>query len=69
MAIREALNEYITSKGIKRSFVSEQTGIPESAISRMLNGNIRLTADAFVTICNAVGVSMDTIVEIARCHG
>ena len=69
MAIREALNEYITSKGIKQSFISEQTGIPESAISRMLNGNIRLTADAFVTICKAVSVSMDTIVEISRCRG
>lgn len=68
MTIQQALKEYIDSNGIKRSFISEQTKIPESAISRMLNGNIRLTADAFATICNAISVQMDTIVELAQCR-
>lgn len=68
MSIREALKDYIESLGIKKSFISEKTGIPESAISRILNGNIRLTADAFAAICDAIGVQMDAIVELSKCQ-
>lgn len=63
MEIREALKIYLAQKGIKQSFISERTGIPESAISRMLNGNIRLTADAFAKICIAVEITMDEVVR------
>lgn len=68
MKANEALKTYAESNGIKQSFISEQSGIPESAVSRMLNGNIRLTADNFILICRALGVSTETVAEIARCR-
>lgn len=68
MKVNEALKTYAESNGIKQSFISEQSGIPESAVSRMLSGNIRLTADNFILICRALGVSTETVAEIARCR-
>lgn len=68
MKANEALKTYAKSNGIKQSFISEQSGIPESAVSRMLNGNIRMTADNFILICRALGVSTETVAEIARCR-
>lgn len=49
----------LKSKGIKQSFVSEQTGIPAPILNMMLNDNRKIEANEYMKICDAIGVPLD----------
>lgn len=54
---------YIKSKGISQTFISEKSGIPVSKLNLSLHGKRRLTFSEYEKICWALGVSVDTFLE------
>lgn len=56
MNINEQINEYIESKGIKQVHVAQITGLSPNTVSKILNGNRRILADEFLTICTALNI-------------
>ena len=61
MKIYERLNKYLKDNGIKQSFVSEKSGIPENTLSMILNGKIKLDADRLEDILLALNISENEI--------
>lgn len=61
MKIYERLNKYLKDNGIKQSFVSEKSGIPENTLSMILNGKIKLDADRLEDILLAINLSANII--------
>lgn len=57
------IKEYIKSKGISQTFVSNKTGIPISTLNAVLNGNRKLMAEEYFVICQALDVPLDTFME------
>ena len=61
MKLYERLNKYLKDNGIKQSFVSEKSGIPENTLSMILNGKIKLDADRLEDILLALNISANEI--------
>jgi transcriptional regulator with XRE-family HTH domain len=57
--IYKSIEKYLTTKGIKQSFLSEKTGISEQILSAMLNGKRTIKVDEYFKICEALGISLD----------
>lgn len=57
--IYQAIREYIDRMGFTQTAVAKNAGMTKVALSESLRGNRRLTADEYVRICNALGVSAD----------
>lgn len=57
------IKRYLDKNGIKYSFVSEKTGIPMNILSPTLSGKRKMSAEEFILICKALGVSTDTFSE------
>ncbi len=67
-AIREFIVDYISSHGIKQTYISEKTGIPKAAISSMLIGKRKILADEFISICSVLDIPQENINNlISRC--
>lgn len=54
--IYEQVAKYLEEKGIKQSFVCKKTGIEKNALSNTLSGDRRMTAEEYVSICDALEV-------------
>jgi transcriptional regulator with XRE-family HTH domain len=52
--LQKAINEYLQANGITQTFVSEKSGITTNALSLMLNGKRKLTADEYIKICDVL---------------
>lgn len=65
--IAEKLAEYFVTRGIKQKVVAEAIGISPAAMSEMLAGRRKLSADEYVAICDFLGVpySLFTNVSVA----
>ena len=59
------IKEYLDSKGIRYSFVSEKTGIPMNILSPTLNGKRKMSAEEFILICKALNVPTDYFADIS----
>ena len=57
--IYQAIRQFIEGKGIKQVSVARKAGMTKVSLSESLRGNRRLTADEYVRICDALGVSAD----------
>ena len=57
--IYQAIREYIDRMGFTQTVVARNAGMTKVALSESLRGNRRLTADEYVSICRALGVSAD----------
>lgn len=57
--VYEELAKYLEAKGIKQSFVSKKADIEKNALSNILSGDRRMTADEYVRICDALDVSTE----------
>lgn len=55
MTMQDRIAEYIRNTGIKQSSICEKTGINKDAMSAMMRGERRMTANEFETICIAIG--------------
>jgi len=59
MPVSLAIKDYLTTHGIKQSFVAKQCGWSRQKINCIVNGKQNITADEMVTVCDAVGVPYD----------
>ncbi|WP_083526936.1 helix-turn-helix domain-containing protein [Thermophilibacter mediterraneus] len=57
--IYQRIRAYMERMGFTQSVVAKNAGMTKVAMSESLRGNRRLTADEYVAICNALGVSAD----------
>lgn len=62
MRVYERLSNYIKDNGIKQSYISEKTGIPENTLSMILNGKSRLDADKLEDILIALNIEPGVII-------
>ncbi len=56
MGVNEKLKKYIEEKGIKQAFLCKETGMSADSISRILKLTRKITAEEFLSICNALKV-------------
>lgn len=62
MKVYERLNKYIKDNGIKQSYISEKSKIPENTLSMILNGKLRLDADKLQDIITALNIDPNIII-------
>lgn len=62
MKVYERLANYIKENGIKQSYVTEKSGIPENTLSMILNGKSRLDADKLEDIIIALNIEPSLII-------
>lgn len=53
------IRKYLEEKGITQEWLAQKIGMSKQAMSATLKGTRRLTADEYVDICAALGLSMD----------
>lgn len=58
MSVAEKLKKYLDERGIRTSFVAEKAGMNAELLQRSLNGNRKLTADEFASICFVLGLDL-----------
>lgn len=63
LPIGQRIKDYMKSHGIKQTFVSEKTGIPNTRLNMALNGHRRLPYDEYELICGALNVGTDQFLE------
>lgn len=56
MSINERLSDYVREHGIKRVYIAQKTGLSADTVSKILNGNRRIQADEFLSICTALNI-------------
>lgn len=59
----ERILKYITSNGIKQSFISKKTGINKSSLHAKLHGEINLTPREIELICWALNKSPSDFIK------
>lgn len=57
------IKNYMDENGIKYSFLSSKTGIPMNILSPMLNEKREIKAVEYFSICNALGVSLESFAD------
>ena len=60
--VAEKIKKYIDMKGIKQTFLVENTTMNANQIHLSLNGKRTLGADEYVEICDALRVSLNTFI-------
>lgn len=55
--IWKKVREYIEEKGFKQAAIARKASMTKQALSESLNGKRQITADEYVRICDALGVS------------
>ncbi len=63
MCVGEKIKNYLKSKGITQTHISEKTGIALPKLNLALNGNRRLTFEEYEIICGVLGVRVDMFLE------
>ena len=62
MKVYERLNKYIKENGIKQSYISEKSKIPENTLSMILNGKLRLDAAKLQDIITTLNIDPNIII-------
>lgn len=58
--VGQRIKSYLVENGIKQTFLSEKTGIPNSILSAMLSGGRKINITEYYQICKALKVDMQT---------
>lgn len=64
MVTQNKVAEYVKEMGIKQAVIACKTGLSEQAISTIMNGKRKMTADEFVRICRAIGKEPNDFMEV-----
>ena len=56
----EKIRNHIKDNGIKQRWVAKQAGFTDLELSQYLTGRKRMTADAYIRICDALEVPLET---------
>lgn len=57
MADIKRINDIISSKGLKKSFIAEQIGVSINGITRKLDGRSEFKAGEIVELCRVLGIT------------
>lgn len=63
MRVYQKISAYLTTKGIATDTLSENTGIPQSRLSSLLNGEETLYASDLKAICLTLNISPETFID------
>lgn len=63
MNVNEKLRDYLKERGITQQFVINKTGIERSRFNRIINGQIKITADEISLIAKSLGVSSSIFLD------
>ena len=63
MDIRDKLLKYITNKAINQSEIARRVGMTKDQLSKTLRKKRTLEANEFYSICNALKITMDDLVN------
>ncbi|MCR1842793.1 helix-turn-helix domain-containing protein [Murimonas intestini] len=58
MKAHEVIKNHIEKKGIKPSFIADETGMSRELLRRSLDGKRTLKADEFVKICTLLSLDL-----------
>lgn len=57
------IKEYIFDVGLKQKVIAERMGISDTQFSAIMNGNRRIEAGEYATLCNILNVPFDKFVK------
>ena len=63
MKVYEKISKYIENHGIKQTYISDKTGIPNNKLSAILNGKRKFEVEEFILILGALNIDANTIVN------
>lgn len=63
MNVNEKLRDYLKERGITQQFVINKTGIERSRFNRIINGQIKITAEEISLIAKSLGVSSSKFLD------
>ena len=66
MLVQSRIAKYIKEFGIKQTVICEKTGIRIDAMSAMLNGKRKMSADEFEAICKAIQKSPSEFMDMNK---
>lgn len=53
------IKKYLQNNGIKQTFLAYRSGIETRRLNLMLNGNLGINADDYISICKALGKNIE----------
>ena len=56
--VGQRIKDYLTENGIKQSFLSDKTEIPEPILSKMFAEQRKITVEEYRSICQALKIPM-----------
>lgn len=65
MMVQSVVAQYIKDMGIKQNWIASKIGMSENAISAILNGKRKMSADEFARICRAIGKEPNDFMEVS----
>ena len=63
MAVEQKLSEFIESKGIKKQFIAERSGVDYQVLCRCLAEKQPLKANEFLAVCKVLGVNPESFLN------
>lgn len=64
MEVQARVAQYVHDNGITQKHIAEKTGISKVKISQMFNGNRKMMADEFVSICAAINKEPNDFIKV-----
>ena len=64
MRIEEMIQKTIKEKGVKQNYIAEKIGVSNAALSALLNGKRKITAQEFYNISCVLGVTPNELYGI-----
>lgn len=61
--VGQRIKNYLIENGIKQTFLSEKSDIPNSILAAMLSGKRKIEVMEYVRICQALKVDMRTFLD------
>lgn len=61
--VGQRIKRYLSENGIKQSFLSEKTNIPQPTLVAMLSETRKIEVMEYFRICQALKVDMTTFIE------
>lgn len=61
--VGQRIKNYLVENGIKQTFLSEKTAIPNPILVAMLSGKRKIEVMEYVRICQALKVDMKTFLD------
>ncbi len=63
MEVAQKIGLFLCRAGISQADISQKTGISQAKLGRALAGKRRLTFEEYETICQVLGVGVETFLE------